>query len=122
MRPKKGPVRGESKWGVGGLIKPAMGSLKPGEVEVALVVGLEGVEVGLVVTGAPVGEGLEAVAAAAAAAAISGLNMNSHCDKYAGSIQEPCPKRPMGPKTPGKNLDFVRGSRGPSTVTLIALL
>ena len=66
---------------MGGLINPAMGSLKPGEVEVALVVGLEGVEVGLVVTGAPVGEGLEAVAAAAAAAAISGLNINSHCDK-----------------------------------------
>ena len=80
MRPKKWPLKGESKWGVGGLIRPAMGSLKPGEVEVALVVGLEGVEVELVVVTAE-GEALEAVAAAAAAAAISGLNMYSHWDK-----------------------------------------
>ena len=100
-----------------------MGSLKPGEVEVALVVGLEEAEVVLVVAAAALGEdALVAEAAAAAAAAISGLNMYSHCDKYAGSIQEVCPKSPMGPKTPGKKRDLVRGSRGPSTVTLIALL
>ena len=79
LRPKKGLERGESKWGVGGLIRPAMGSLKPGEVEVALVTGLEEAEVVLVEAAG--GEDTLAVAAAAAAAAISGLNMYSHCDK-----------------------------------------
>ena len=64
------------------MIRPAMGSLKPGEVEVALVVGLEEAEVVLVVAAAALGEdALVAEAAAAAAAAISGLNMYSHCDK-----------------------------------------
>ena len=28
-----------------------------------------------------------------------------------------CGSRPRGPNMPGKNLDLVRGSRGPSTVT-----
>ena len=28
-----------------------------------------------------------------------------------------CGRRPRGPNIPGKNLDLVRGSRGPSTVT-----
>ena len=62
------------------MIKPAIGSLKPGEVEVALVVGLEGVEVEFVVVTAAV-ETFDAVAAAAAAAASSGLNIYSHWDK-----------------------------------------
>ena len=80
LRPKRCPVKGASKLGVGGFMRPARGSLNPGGAPAGEVVVLAGLVDPEVVVGAAGGPPAP-VAAAAAAAAKSGLNIYSQCCK-----------------------------------------
>ena len=46
-----------------------------------------------------------------------GHDDDDHDDNDNDKSNDTWGRRPRGPNMPGKNLDFVRGSRGPSTVT-----